>query len=150
MMLFTSHCIGPQKLLLEQQPLASNPVCRSRASVRARPPSISAALVVSHLPRTFTLPRSCFVASFTLYGATKTVAWGTRCANPEGIVLSRRGATEDGATLPSCDYGRSARKNFMWFEAVPAPMNWNELVMVKPAIEPQLLGAVRFVPVTIT
>jgi hypothetical protein len=29
------------------------------------------------LPRTFTPSRSCFVASFTLYGATKIVAWAT-------------------------------------------------------------------------
>jgi hypothetical protein len=30
------------------------------------------------LPRTFTPSRSFFVASFTLYGATKIVAWATR------------------------------------------------------------------------
>ena len=30
------------------------------------------------LPRTLTPPRSFFVASFTLYGATKIVAWATR------------------------------------------------------------------------
>ena len=97
LMLFISHYIGPQKLLLEQQPLASNPVCGSKASVRARPPSISAALVVSHLPRTFTLPRSCFVDSSTLYGATKIVAWPTRCANSEGIASSSPGLARRGA-----------------------------------------------------
>ena len=39
------------------------------------------------LPRTSTPPRSRFVASFTFYGATKVVAWATRCANPERMAV---------------------------------------------------------------
>ena len=56
-----------------------------------------------------------------------------------------------GSQHASHTHCRSARKNFFWFVAAPAPINWNdELVKVKPAIELQLPGAVRFVPVTIT
>jgi hypothetical protein len=55
-----------------------------------------------------------------------------------------------GSQQVSHAYGRSARKNFIWLVAAPAPINWNEFVKVKPAIELQLLGAARFVPVTIT